>query len=106
MFAQLRLGGCLVFWSQRSQRSHIGPEVRRMPPHRRRLDTEARTRPALGLSIWADPSTGFYCSQEAAMHRLDNPLASLRSPYWKLAAVSGGEGDEDIKAIRTEGRTP
>ena len=24
----------------------------------------------LNLTIWADPSTGFYCSQEIALHRL------------------------------------
>lgn len=25
----------------------------------------------LELTIWADPDTGFYCSQEIALHRLD-----------------------------------
>lgn len=40
----------------------------------------------LGLTIWANPETGFYCGQEVALHRLEDPLP--RSPYRKLP---GGE---------------
>ncbi len=35
-----------------------------------------------GVVIWANPKTGFYCSQEVALHRLANPLPA--SPYRKL----------------------
>jgi hypothetical protein len=26
----------------------------------------------LGLTIWANPETGFYCSREVALHRMDD----------------------------------
>ncbi len=36
----------------------------------------------LELTIWANPETGFYCSREVALHRLDSPLPA--NPYRKV----------------------
>ena len=30
----------------------------------------------LGLTIWANPETGFYCCQEVALHRLERKAAT------------------------------
>ncbi len=43
-----------------------------------------------GIVIWANPETGFYCSREAALHRLANPLSV--SPYRRLLGVLGRSG--------------
>ncbi len=43
-----------------------------------------------GLVIWADPETGFYSSQEVALHSLANPLGV--SPYRRLLDALGRSG--------------
>ena len=40
-----------------------------------------------GLVIWVNPETGFYCSQEVALHRLTNPLPV--SPCRRLLKALG-----------------
>ena len=44
----------------------------------------------LGLVIWANPESGFYCSREVALHRLTNPLTV--SPYRRLLKALGRSG--------------
>ncbi len=43
-----------------------------------------------GHLIWANPETGFYSSQEMALHRLANPPSV--SPYRKLMNALGRNG--------------
>ena len=52
------------------------------PDERRLLAAGWEPKERMGLTIWANPDTGFYCSQGVALHRLDNP--SPVSPYRKL----------------------
>ena len=51
-----------------------------------------------GLVIWANPDTGFYCSQEVALHRLDAGQGVSFGTFTtqKSAGVMGsGEGVAD-----------
>ena len=51
-----------------------------------------------GMLIWANPQTGFYCSQEVALHRLDagRDASSGTFATQKSARVMGsGEGVAD-----------
>ncbi len=48
---------------------------------RRLLAAGWKPKERMGLVMWANPETGFYSSQESALHRLENP--SPASPYRK-----------------------
>ena len=41
------------------------------PDERRLLAAGWEPKERMGLVIWANPETGFYCSREVALHRLD-----------------------------------
>jgi len=48
--------------------------IQRGPDERRLIAAGWEPKERMGLVIWANPETGFWCSREVALHRLDNPL--------------------------------
>ena len=57
---------------------------------RRLLAAGWKPKERMGFVMWADPETGFYSSQEMALHRLANPPSV--SPYRKLLAALESSG--------------
>ena len=57
---------------------------------RRLLAAGWKPKERMGLVMWADPETGFYCSRKVALHRLANPLGV--SPYRRLLDALGRGG--------------
>lgn len=54
----------------------------------------------LGITIWASPETGFYCSQEVALHRLDNPPPVSRTGE-RSHREAGATGRNSHRPIKT-----